>query len=262
MMTNFLGRINKDTLWTSARIITNSALWASSQSNLRRKEIQENIANILVPIESQTKFLTPTLKYLKSEAIKISSKKNNKSVFWLRPELYNRSYGLTPFEMYEKIIDHIIYSCEEIEIKLSLIDNLIINLKEAMNDISIKKQGTSLEELTILTKLESNLKIVLLKYFEALSTQRPPLWLQTEPHFMGLYDLIKAARSSFDRAKEKESSYKESIIPDLSQQEMIDNPFSNLNLAAERLNDALKLLIIYESKMDKVISIWNLYNMH
>jgi glutamine amidotransferase-like uncharacterized protein len=255
----FLGKLDRDKLWISARILANIVLWAAAQSNLERKETHEKITSILMPIEPQTKFVKSILDEIKKDANSFELKRLESLPTWLRPEFYSRSYGLTPTQMYEKTLNHIPYLCEEIENKFSVIDDLIHKLQTVKDAMTKKIQTAKPDEKRAMMRLENRVTETILRYYRALGVQRPPLWTQTEPRFLGIHDLVRSAKSRCNRAKERGAYLEKIDAPNLSQREITDNPFSNLSMSANRLGDSLKLLYVYESKMDNLISMWDLY---
>ena len=161
--------------------------------------------------------------------------------------------------MYEKSLKHILYLSEITEKKITEIDELVIKLNDLLYDVSSKISKSKLDEKKPLIVFYNKIKLTIFKYYKILGKQKPPLWDGAEPHFLGIHELITSAKVSCYRAKEREKYFKDYNSPLFSYQEITDNPFSNMYTAANKLNDALKLIYVYESKIEKIFSIWNLF---
>jgi glutamine amidotransferase-like uncharacterized protein len=256
----FFGKIDASKLWDSARIISNTAFWAAAKSKITRKDLFEKITSIVVPIQPQTQYLKPILLEIKQKVKNYSSRKIEPSSLWLRPELYNRSFGLTPYEMYDKILSHALILCEEILSKISKIDKLLDNLKnilfEIANNVSLTRK---IDEKEALFKLGNKIKRIIFSYYEILGTQKEPFSFQTEPKYLGIYDLIKLAENKCNKAIEREKCFAEPFLNNISYNEIFDNPFSNFKESISNLDNALKIFFVYESNMEKLLALCELY---
>tara|TARA_B100001971_G_scaffold197813_1_gene206871 strand:- start:471 stop:2336 length:1866 start_codon:yes stop_codon:yes gene_type:complete len=259
----FGAEISRDELWESARILSNVALWAPAQSSRRKKKPQRmSLPPLLIPIAPQKDFLISLVRGCEDSARTLKKKSLAPLPFWLKSDLYLRSYGLTPKAIYEVTLDRIPMLCRELISKIETMDKLTEKVLSSREEITRKLSGQTTDERVkrIHDSLRARALEIIFKYYRILGRQRSPLWEGISPRYQGINDLLKLALSDCKKAVELERANSRVARVRLYAREIpADNPYSNLRAAMSRLSMALKLLWVHESAMERFLTLWRIF---
>ena len=178
---------------------------------------------------------------------------------FLNKEFYTLSYGLSPEKMYNKILEDLPNLCEIILSEFEKLDDLVIKSMKILNKIkNMLAVTTNNNEINSLDILRERGMFSVFGCFNMLAKQKDPLWNQKgDQVFQGIYDLIDISLDKAEKAlKRQKYLSKENNITS----ELVDNPFTNIDSARIRLDNALKLLWINQAALEKFIKIWKLYD--
>jgi hypothetical protein len=263
-MPPFVGlEINRDKLWPSARILSNTVFWSTSKYGKRRKTSQEmSFSSLLIPIAPQKDIITSMIKDCENVSNILKTIALSPLPSWLRPELYRRGYGLSPKAMYEKSLDMIPLLCKELISQIETMDKLTMEVLKARSEIENKIFNETHNERIKKMRyfLRTKAAGTVFNYYKLLDYQRTPLHIGDEDQgFQGVYYLLKIANSKCKAARDRALDLESLEKSTLSLREIRNNPYSNINAATSRLREALNLLCVNESAMEKFLSLWRLF---
>ena len=258
MKTDFGSKLSKDNIWESAKILSNATFWASTNNRKKKNKIKIK-NNITIPLRSQCTKHINKLKRIKEITVILKRNDVKADINFLNKEFYTLSYGLSPEKMYNKILEDLPNLCEIILSEFEKLDDLVIKSMKILNKIkNMLAVTTNNNEINSLDILQERGMFSVFRCFNMLAKQKDPLWNQKgDQVFQGIYDLIDISLEKAEKAlKRQQYLSKENNLTS----ELVDNPFTNIDSARIRLDNALKLLWINQAALEKFIKIWKLYD--
>lgn len=256
-ITGYGEEYNKNELWDSARILCNASFWAPTISHRERKKSVKKYHNFIIPFKSCTEEIIQKLTQIKEKTIMLA-KKGSKEI-WLDKKLYSPSFGLTPSEMYNQNLDILPDLTEILRKELEILDELVDESKVIIEEIRTRISNTEdPNEASALKALMEDGASAILGTFHLMGKQKEPLWDQGGTQtFHGIHDQIGIAFKKFENAITRNDFFSKNRH--LTMSETLDNPLTNTSSARTRLENALIITCVNESKLTRFHGLWDLY---
>jgi len=260
-ITSFGVEYDRDELWDSARILSNASFWAATICSREKKKSVKKYRNFIIPFKSDTEEIIKKLTQIKEKTIILAKDSTKTNRFWLNRILYSPSFGLTPYEMYNKNLNILPNLSEKMIKEIIKLDKLVEKSKEIVKEIKTRISDTKdTDEALALKVLMENGISAIFRTFHLMGKQKEPLWDQGGTQiFQGIYDQIGIAFDKLENAISRNNFLFKNQTFAMS--DTLDNPFTNTNSARTRLESALILVWVNEAELTRFHRLWDLFKM-